>query len=154
VSGYLATYYDPQLPISVAATISEIEEAEIARIRRQAAVILVAISMPRRLGGEATDEDLALDKKRARRVLHVLKQCLNQWSKGHRLDDLIINDDIRREGAQLDWESWWDNHRSYLEMRLRYVATWSVQADQRRWGKTAVVRLNNETSWMRYALRD
>jgi hypothetical protein len=110
--------------------------------------------MPRRLGGDATSEDLALDKKRVKRVLHVLSQSLKAWDAADRIAQIDLTDELRREGAQLNWAQFAADYRAYLEGRIKYVATWSTQTGHTEWGKKAVVRLNNERSWLEYAMRD
>jgi hypothetical protein len=54
---------------------------EAARIARALALVRVTGSIPRRLGIDATDEELAIDKKRARRTAWALQQSLGCWGK-------------------------------------------------------------------------
>lgn len=149
---FLAQHYDPELNLDAIGSREELETRQIARINRALSVTLLAGTTPRRLGGDATDEELAVDKKRARRCGHALGQSLKQWTK--RKQDLPLDDSVRREGAQIKWTEWAEAHCVDIKNQLRCVATYAIRSDQERWGKSAVVRLENELKWLEFALRD
>jgi hypothetical protein len=126
---------------------------EIDRVGRALAVVTVAGAIPRRLGQDADSKELALDKKRAKRVAHVLKQSFSFWSS--KTDKLPLADEtIKIAGAQLIWESFELAHRSELELRIRTISTWAVRTEDVSWGRTAVMSLENELRFLAYALRD
>lgn len=151
-SGYLERWYDAELALPEGATPATLTAGEVARIGRALSIVVVAGTIPRRLGGDADDDQLALDRKRARRTGHALRQALGGWVK--RVPQLQLDDEIRRLGAQLDWESFGTSHRNEIKARLALCATFAIQANEKRWGKSAVVNLENELNWFTYALRD
>jgi len=151
---YLAQWVDPALEITAEETVDNITKAEIDRLLRLNAIAAAAGRMPRRLGGEAEAEELAVDKKRCRRIAHVTLQLASAWS-GKDPDRLKFKGDISKDAAIVNWKMWWEEHRIWLINRQRYIATWaSREADQERWCKSAMVKLNNEALWIEYALRD
>ena len=147
--GLLDTYQDPGLDIDLTLSIEDIVELEVERLQSDVATILVTSEIPRRLP-DANREELALDKKRARRVLHVQRQSLAAWGGTEREPE----GDERIIGAQLVWQEWAENHGFVVSSRIRYVATWAKKTSNLRFGKTAIVRLTQEVDWMAYALRD
>jgi hypothetical protein len=151
MTNYLGEHYDPGLDISGIGSREDLEKKQINRINRELAVILVTASIPRRLGPDADETELALDKKRGRRVAHALHQALTGWTK--RPPQVTLDDEIRRLGAQLNWTSWQPAVLRSIEEQRRCVATYAVRSGQERWGKSAIVRLNNELKWVEYALR-
>lgn len=152
MTSFLARFYDPELDVSPIESREELDRRQIERVSRALSVVIIAGMTPRRLGGDATDEELALDKKRARRAGHALGQSLKQWTK--RKQNLPNDDGVRMEGAQINWESWAEAHISELQQQLRCVTTYALRSNEERWGKSAVVRLENELKWLQIALRD
>lgn len=153
---FLAEWYDPGLETDPNDTVDSITQAEVARLARQASVAGLALGMPRRLGGEATDEELALDKKRSKRVVHVLMQCLGSW-KGNGAPEgpLPMDDGVRMDSAQVVWSDWCESQQTWLRNRIRYVVTWGrANGVDERIVKQMVTRLKNELGWLTYALRD
>lgn len=148
---FLERYFDPELEPPTT-TMKELEAAQVVRLGRALVVVIHAGSVPRRLGGEASDIDLAMDKKRARRVSHAVKQSLHGWQKtGYKLPS---DDELRVEGAQLIWATWYEAYMTTMLNETRLLVTWSIRNDQRRWGRSAVVRFENERNWVSYAMRD
>jgi len=149
--GYLERHFDSGIDTSGVESREYLETEELERISQLLATVIFAGSIPRRLGGDATDEELALDKKRARRVAHALQSSIKGWTKRYTLPD---SQEIRRAGAQLDWERFRIEHATKAQERLRLLATWAIHNEQDRWGRSAVVRLENELKWVDWALRD
>lgn len=152
---YLGRYFDSGLEIPGDATVATIRDEELARVGRTLAVVILASTLPRRLGGDAGDTELALDKRRARRVVHVLQNVWLSWAgkkAGIRLP--VTDSEINREAAQLDWERFRDVHIAGVNSRARYAATWAILHDKERWGRSAIVMYENEIKWVTYALRD
>lgn len=83
---------------------------------------------------------------------HALTQSLKGWTK--RPPPLKSDDGLRRESAQLDWVTWREAHLTEIQNRLCYVATWAINSEEDRWGRSVVVKLENEINWVTYALRD
>src|SRR5262245_23021357 len=113
-NGYLERLYDPGLRLPRTDR-SRITAEEIERLCHALALVKVAGSIPRRLGFKATDEELALDKKRARRVGHALRQSLDGWTRDPKVE--FDDEVIRREGAQLEWLLFSTEH--IVELRAR-----------------------------------
>jgi hypothetical protein len=152
VSSYLLQWYDHGLEVDPSDTRESIRQGEIERLAKLLAIATQIQTVPRRLGGSATPEDLAKDKIRAKRVAHVVLQLLTAW--GEEPGNGAVAD-VASEAAQMAWERWWQEHRVWLLNRQRYLATWCQKtgADPK-WCKSALVRVNNELQWLAYALRD
>jgi hypothetical protein len=150
--GFVERYYDPGLALSELETKDSLISREVERIQIALTVVGVVGSIPRRLGGEATDLELAIDKKRARRVEHALRQAFSSWSK--RDPKIQVTAAIQKEGIQLEWIEFVPAHLTQIYSELCLVATWSILSDEARWGRSAVVSLENEMRWITYAMRD
>lgn len=147
--GLLESYHDPGLEVDLTVSLESVVAAEQARLSAACAILAVTAAIPRRLS-DASREELALDKKRARRVLHVERQALAAWDGKEREPTA----DERSAGAQLSWELWPETTRTLISTRTRYIATWAKRTGNLRFGKSAIVRLTQEASWLDYALRD
>lgn len=144
-------WYDQGCPVREDDTVESIQAHEVERLSMLLAVAVTAQEHPRRLGTDATPDELALDKTRAKRIAHSAAQCLKSWG-GHPNGTAV---DAARLAAQVNWRNWWNEQQVYLVNRRRYIATWAIKtgADPR-WCKSAVVKINNELQWLAYALRD
>jgi len=150
---FLTLYYDPALEVGREDTRASLIAAEAERLSRQYAVMMHATTIPRRLGPDASSEELAADKKRARRAAHVFEQCYLAWTKRKTVQKQK-DEALLQEGATLIWDNWWGEHQLYLNRRVVYVVTWCEKiSSDARWTKTAVVRLQNEHRWLEYAMR-
>lgn len=150
-TAFLTRYFDPGLDI-VETSVKEIQAAQIERLNRALAVVVYASDIPRRLGKEATDADLALDKKRAKRVAWSLRQSRAGWSR--RAMKLPEGEELRIEGAQLVWVDWYGAYMAAFLSAASNAITWSIRKDEQRWGRSAVVKFDNERNWVSYAMRD
>lgn len=148
-SAYLTQYYDPALKLPDDETVAHMEGQERARLAELLAIAEAAGSIPRRLGAEASSEELATDRRRCRRIAHAARQCLKDWG-----NPVPAPGDVSRRAAQVVWDNWWADHSTWLVNRIRYIATWSMNGGDEIWAKSAVVKLNNEANWISYALRD
>lgn len=147
---FLERYYDPKLE-PPETTIKELEDAQVARLTRALVVVMYTGSIPRRLGGDATGPELAADKKRSRRVAHAIKQSLHGWQKsGYKLPE---GEELRIEGTQIIWHDWYGAYLTDLASQTTLLVTWSIRNEERRWGRSAVVRFENERNWIIYAMR-
>ena len=149
---FVGRYFDPGLEIPRAISRESLVSSEIDRITGAMTIIYVVGSIRRRLGIEATDPELALDKKRAKRVGWALTQSLICWSK--KAPKIQVTAEVQREGHHLEWDQFILSHVTQLNTDLRLLATWAIQNDESRWGRTAVVNLENELRWLNYAMRD
>ena len=148
---FLERWYDGSMELPPDIDDRRITHDEIERLSILLATTIYATSLPRRLGGDAGKTELALDKKRGRRCSFALNQSLKGWG-GRNL--VNIPEPVRRAGAQLDWEQFKVDHSTAVTRRAVLVATWAVRTQNRRWGRTAIVRFTNELKWVEYALRD
>jgi hypothetical protein len=151
-TGYLGRWYDSGLELPPDLDDKRIVHDEVERLTFALSSALIASTLSRRLGG-VSDDELALDKKRSRRTAHALKQALRSWS-GNQTPQMIVTDDVRQRGAQVDWSSYVANHSTAVHGRACLAATWAIRTHHERWGKTAIVRYTNELSWVAYALRE
>jgi hypothetical protein len=152
VTGFLERWFDAGISLPDALDRKTLRGDESKRIGYSLVLVTITGSIPRRLGGDATDEDLAIDKKRSRRVAHVLQQSLVTWSP--KPPKVLVDEALKREGAQLEWSLFQEDHTIKVEASLRTIATWAIMNDDRLWGRSAVVALENELRWMYYAMRD
>lgn len=152
---YLETYFNKRLQIEPTQTPAQLSQYEIARIQTQATRILVAMDVPRRLGADATSAELADDKRRCRRVLHVLRQQMLSWAEQDesRIQQRPIDEEDRREGSTLLWKTWWKDHKKYLEQRRAYLATWGLKTGEKTYANKSVNRLDQELKQMEHAMR-
>lgn len=151
----LTDLHDPALEIPADTTTESIVKEEVERLARLTAIMGTTVTIPRRLGADASPEELAVDKKRGRRVTHALAQCLGAWNGGP-FGYLPETEAIRQESAVLLWGHWWEEHQVWLGGRLCFIATWARKSEvsDERWAKSAVVKLQNEQRWIAYALRE
>lgn len=144
---YLAQWYDPALEPKEGETKEKIEMEERQRLSKLLNIASAASIIPRRAGVEADGAELATDKQRSKRIAHVAQQCVTAWGGTTSVTD------AKTEAAQVIWTKWWEQHATWLRNRMRYLATWGIKGGDEKWAKKALVRLNNELSWLEYALR-
>lgn len=77
-------------------------EQNVARLLRGIQQCTEALGVPRRLGGDATDKELADDKRIGRRVKHRLEVALDDWP----LSATEVPPD--GTGARMLWSDWWE----------------------------------------------
>jgi hypothetical protein len=151
---FLAPLHDPAMEVPEGTDAERITAEELERLARMVNVAMMAAEIPRRVGDEASAEELAIDKKRCRRVRHALTGCYKGWSGGN-LPEEERSDELRQEAAQIDWMAWWGEHDTWLNNRTRLVVTWCFNnGGDERWAKSAVVKYQNELRWIAYALRE
>jgi hypothetical protein len=121
-------------------------------LRLLVAMCAHAQAMPRRLGADATSDELAMDKKTAKRLAHCFRQSLQAWegkegAKGAR------GKEARRLAATVRWDRLAEDRRQYLLSRFAPYATLALDTDQKRWGYHILTLLNTELGWIDYAMR-
>lgn len=147
--GYLEEFWDPSTTVSPDDTQLSIALEEIDRLQTLDAVCRCASEMKRRLGSDAEREELARDKRLARRLCHVFAKSLAAWT-GSAIE---ITQDHRSKAAVLDWPALTEEIKADLIVRRRYIASWGKLTDNERIAKTYVVRISNELRDIDYALR-
>jgi len=145
-------YRDPGIAFPEGTTAESLVEDEIERITYFLILVVIANEIPRRLGGEASDAELAADKRRCRRVGWALRQSLASWGVSEE-PDLSCDEETRRMGIQMDWLSYAADHALQVNESMRYCATWAYENNSPEWGRYALRCLRNELHWVLYALR-
>jgi hypothetical protein len=149
---WIGRFVDSELVLPADLSADRLERQESDRLVRSLTVVLMASTVPRRLGGEASSEELALDKRRCRRVSWAIRQSALQWTKRVELPS-PIPEELRIEGAQLEWETFGQEHLTLLIARVSLSATWAARSDEKVWGMKAVTKFENERRWVTHALR-
>lgn len=146
--GILEGWADLSLEVDATLSDEDITAQEVKRLQQACCLVGAAKATPRRLG-DATREELADDKRRARRVLHPLRQSLAIWGG----EDREPTNEEKSAGSQIKWGEWFEEHCAVVVNRRVYIATWAKQTGQLRLGKSAMVRLTQEIDWLEYAMR-
>ena len=149
MSSYLMQHYDPGIPVGEE-TNKELEKEEQERLHHLWSVASVSVVIPRRLGGDASREELASDKKISKRVGWAAVQSYRAWGGTRKTANRDA--EVEKEGAQVRWEKWWPEHEAWLIQRRQYYATRGLKRDPL-WAKSAIVKINNEIDWLNYAMR-
>ena len=147
----LRLYLDPGIVFPDGTTTKSLVEDEIDRITYFLILVVIANEIPRRLGGDASDPELAADKRRCRRVGWALRQSLALWGVD-REPDLSCDEEMRKEGIQMIWLDYRIEHSAQVNEARRYLATWALDRDPD-WGRIAIRNLTKELNWVTYALR-
>jgi hypothetical protein len=145
-------WYDQGLAIPAGLTIELLTANELVRLTQAISIVLVAHSIPRRLGGGATSEELALDKRRCRRVAHALTQSYRGWDKDTEIKP-YKDEIVSQRGAQLDWATFSAEHLVEMQTRARLIVTWAVNTGEHRWGRKSANHFVNEQRWFVNAMR-
>jgi len=133
VSSYLMQHYDPGIPVGEE-TNKELEKEEQERLHHLWSVASVSAVIPRRLGGDASREELASDKKISKRVGWAAVQSYRAWGGTRKTANRDA--EVEKEGAQVRWEKWWPEHEAWLIQRRQYYATRGLKRDPL-WAKSA-----------------
>lgn len=120
------------------------------RISNLALMASHAAEVPRRLGQDATPEELRVDKLISRRVYTRAMSSLINWGtqevdQGQSAAEL---EELHRAGAQVIWSKWWEEYRAQMEQELRLVATTALKTGHLKAGNSFCNRLLNELNIM------
>lgn len=105
-------------------------EANVTRLERGVTQCLEVLDVPRRLGADATDKELADDKRIARRVKHRLVDALRHW-------EALVDGECEGlppdgTGARMKWSDWWEAWRDHAtELRQQAEERWQQHAIDR-----------------------
>jgi len=147
---FLEQFNDPGLEIDLGWDPEKYAEQTKERLVAQAAMALHAHAVPRRLGGDATRDELAADKKISRQVQQRTETALKNWG-GQPADvtEFAQTDEERhRKGAQVDWPTWYLQYKATMQRELRIVATSALRTGHLKVGNQYVNRLFNELGTM------
>lgn len=107
-----------------------VREANIKRLERGVTQCLEVLDVPRRLGADATDKELADDKRLARRVKHRLVVALGDW--GGLVDGDCAGLPPDGTGARMKWSDWWTAWRDHAnELHQQCEERWEQHAIDR-----------------------
>lgn len=120
----------------------------------------MSLNMSRRLGGDATREELAADKRSARRVAHYCRQFAGAWltevpdtaippvPKNHRM-----HKSIRKLASVVEWDAFADALESELLDQCRLIVSWAYENDDKKFANRAASRLLKEIDRMKEITR-
>lgn len=165
----LETYADKGFKIPDKWEQEKLAIAEGRRIARITLMSAVAIETPRRLGEDASGRDLSDDKRLSRGIAHTY---LGLWTRlttssnaplpAEELDEdllppddlrhayrrALLDDDLRRLGATVIWEDWWEDLRPKLIGRRIGIASFALDRGLMKWGYRLVLGISNELDWI------
>lgn len=124
-------------------------EQQAKRLVALACMAAEASNVKHRLGPDASREELAADKKRSKRMYSSFSQFARQWGADD--DDFAAHqaqnaEDIKIKGAQVDWEKFQSNNKSFIQNELRQVATTCIRNGTLKLGNSFCNRLLNEVN--------
>lgn len=124
-------------------TLEGFREERRQRVSEVRAMALAAERIPRRLGGDATPAELALDKRRARRVAWAMTTAYRAW--GGDPGELPAPDPAARSaGATVDWERFGEEWSRETDRARAVVAVQAVASGVRGEGNRAIHRLGED----------
>jgi len=151
VSAYLATWYEEGFQVPQGVTLHTTSQAAADRLLRTTRLAEVALEIPRRLGPDATGGELAQDKIRCRRIIHVMKKASPGWSDYKPREP----GNLKREAAVVQWVDWYQERAQLLQREMNIIAALHYQKQAPAVAcKQALLWTNNEYRWLAYALRD
>lgn len=150
---YLDAYIDPDADLPDL-TLEGVAEHEARRLQVLAQAAEVASSMPRRLYG-ADRHELALDKRRSRRVRHAAMQAQSAWLTEIQVGRLVVQrvkpskkseawQEIMGIAARVDWEHYAAEQAAELTDRARIVVSWAVEVGDTKFANRALSRFQAE----------
>ena len=138
---------------------TEVEEQR-KRLLDECVSALHAKSMKRRLGQEASPQELSADKKIGKMAYNRLLTAFLTWGgdeadvteayqEAVRFADPEVHDEADThelivKGAQMDWDKMWEEKKAYLKLHVRFVANNAVANNDRKSGNKFANRLVNE----------
>jgi hypothetical protein len=139
VSDSLQPWFDPGL------TVAELNPDEIALAERErllvwAVTAQAASTMKRRLGPDATREEIATDKKISRKIAFFTLNLAHRW--GESAHEIPRN--INAIAAQVNWEWWLEDKIATSNERKQWIATWAIRFGYKKDGRIFLSRLKEE----------
>lgn len=153
--GYLEDFMDPGLPKAAGDNWVPTDHVrgEALALCAHVQVLRVAAAMPRRLGAQASRQQLARDKRVARRCTHVVEQFARAWGATTVQVDKPPTEEQRVQGAQLDLATWHADRCAHVRTQRAYVATVCVRLGLRQAGNVQVQRYTLELRQLGWAVR-
>jgi hypothetical protein len=144
---FLDQFLDGALPTPGEWTPQQETEAATERLQREMTIVHCAMMMKRRLGGDASPQELSADKKIAKMVFNRLLTIYETWGgdKEGALDAVLApGEEEKAEGAQINWNEFWEAKKGFLKAQVRTMAGNAVANNDRKNGNRFANRYTNE----------
>lgn len=149
--GHLDVYNDPEAVVPADWSAQAIVDRELVRLATTAHVAAMCVQKRRRLGIDATSEELSEDKKRGRRIEHLCRSMFRGWRTEVESTDMVGPKpgskgwvEIQQTAATIDWDMYLDELYCELTERMRLVVTWCLRNDNKRMANRVVNRYLTE----------
>jgi hypothetical protein len=148
------------------------EQTQQTRLLCELVSVRHAMEMKRRLGPDASPPELSADKKIAKMVYNRLLTAYETWGADPTNADDVYNlakqaereeweeeemqmeevfnlkevdlPELLIQGAQIDWDAWWQAKKAFLRQHVRFVANNAVANNDRKNGNRFANRFANE----------
>lgn len=141
----LNAYYDLSLDVS-ALTPAKLDAYHEDRLMAIVDVAHAALTIPRRIGRDATPTQLAADQKASRFVAHFCSDLAERWRpKTTRRRGYAFTDDFLN--AHKSWLTAGDWALGKLSRYKQEVATLAIEGDEKLWGNRRLYLLEQETRY-------
>lgn len=91
---------------------------------------------------------LADDKRLCRRIESRSLQFAAFWAADGDFDDFLSAthnlEELKAQGAQVDWPEWWADQKTHLQQQLRFIATHALRTGHIKSGNRLCNRIINE----------
>lgn len=150
MSKFLDQWNDPGIKVDMGWSPETTAEQHAQRCMHMSLVAMQAQAMSRRLGGDASREEIAQDVKRARKLKNLYRQFANQhgieghheaWFESQTTAQLK---ELRQEAAQIDWVKYIQNTTATLNDELRFIATTGLKTGHIQAANSLCNRILNE----------
>jgi hypothetical protein len=102
--------------------------------------------MKRRLGGDATREELTADKQTARQIEHIAKKFADAWGSA---DLELDRNEIGRSSARITWTEWYSETMANLGIAKVFIATWAIRYGHEQHGRSFIHLISQEEKELR-----
>ena len=141
----LSRWFDPGLPpSSLPKLAAAIPGPHARRLSELAYCALLASTIPRRLGGEASSAKLREDKRICRAVAHSSQTLSSLWQPDYPIGIISNNRDNAVFAAQIQWIKWWSEQQQFLNAARSSMATWAIRSEHEAEGNRFVSLLTRE----------
>lgn len=135
----LTRWFDPALPV-LDQPPEEIALAERERLIISAVTAQAASTMKRRLGSDATRNELTADKRISRQVAFFTLNLANRWGES----SYEVPREINMIAAHINWVWWLEDKLVVVVERKRWIATWAVRFKHEKEGNIFLNLLEQE----------
>jgi len=146
---YLEQWNDPTVKTTTDFDWDAYAQEQANRLMRASIIAREASEFKRRRGADAEREDLASDKKMAKRVAAATRQIAEQWgAEAEDFDEYATahHEELMRLAAQIDWPKYVEETKTYTQKNLALVATTAIRNGENKIGNKFANRLLNEAN--------